>query len=124
MFQTSSCYRKLPTHSQCHAEFLTNFPFLFPFTPFLIFFLKVYSTVTVKTIFLYCPSHSLPLLEFGVCLLPMNFDCLFVPYFLVLLINCYIRLSCLLCLEGLRERDRRGVPTQDSIILSFKMFKS
>lgn len=33
MFRTSSCGRKLPTHSTCHAEFWADFPFLFPFSP-------------------------------------------------------------------------------------------
>lgn len=38
MFQTSSCDRKLPTHSECHTEFWADFPFLFPFSPLSNFF--------------------------------------------------------------------------------------
>lgn len=38
MFQTSSCDRKLPTHSKCHAEFWADFLFPFPFSPLSNFF--------------------------------------------------------------------------------------
>lgn len=56
MFQTSSCDRKLPTHSKCHAEFWADFPFPFPFPLSLIFFLQ--------SLFKSCCQNCLPLLLF------------------------------------------------------------
>lgn len=104
MFQTSSCDRKLPTHSKCHSEFWADFPFPFPFSPLSNFFSsktiqnllpKLSSSIVVlMTSF---PSLTHPCLMVKICL---HFLCTasvpastaFSPYILLLLASCYTTL--------------------------------
>lgn len=59
MFRTSSCGRKLPTHSTCHAEFWADFPFLFPFSPLSNLFSSKSIQKLLPTIFLHCCSDDI-----------------------------------------------------------------
>lgn len=134
MFLTSSCYRKLPTHPRCHAEFLTDFPFPFPFSPFLIFFLqslfKDYCQKSSSIVPMMTPFLSLT----GVCVLPTNFDCLFAPLLLVASHQLLHRIVLFALFGGFGGEGQEGCSSfaktkspcipQASIILIFKMFES
>lgn len=135
MFHTSSCYRKLPTHSQCHAEFLTDFPFPFPFSPFLNFFSskfiqRLLSKPSSPIVPMMTPFLSLT----GVCLLPTNFDCLFVPLLLAASHHLLHRIVLFGLFGGFWGEGQEGCSSfaktespciaQAIIILIFKMFDS
>lgn len=110
MFQTSSCDRKLPTHSKCHAEFWAGFLFPFPFSPLSNFFSsksiqkllpKLSSSIVVLMTSFPSPtppclsSHgqSLPLFPWTAS---MPACTSFPPYFWLLFISCYTGLPFLM----------------------------